>query len=82
MEKNFKKNRFCHFREKQDAKLAYTPENCTDETEVTDAGPGNEVKKRICKYFQADLESSEARLEAWKMEMYQHQKGEYYSPNG
>ena len=32
----------------------------------TDAGPGNEVKKRIVTFYKADLESSRERLEQWK----------------
>lgn len=32
----------------------------------TDDGPGNEIKKRMCKLYRADLESSEERLNEWK----------------
>ena len=47
-------------------KLAYTPEDCTDLVAVIDDGPGNELKKRMVKYYGEDLSSSDARLEAWK----------------
>ena len=33
---------------------------------VTDNGPGNEVKKRVTKFYKKDLDSSEERLNAWK----------------
>ena len=47
-------------------KLVFTPEDCTDVTAVTDDGIGNEIKKRIVKMYQGDLESSEERLAQWK----------------
>ena len=46
--------------------LVYTPENCTDLVAVTDAGLGNEVKKRMVKFYKSDLESSPERLYQWK----------------
>lgn len=46
--------------------LCYTPENCTDLVAVTDAGLGNEIKRRMVKSYKNDLESSKERLEAWK----------------
>ena len=51
---------------KNNTKLAYTKENCTDEIAVTDKGPGNEIKKRVTNCFRKDLESSQQRLEEWK----------------
>ena len=33
---------------------------------VTDAGPGNETKKRMVKSYKNDLEKSEERLHQWK----------------
>ena len=47
-------------------KPAYTPEDTTDATAVTDAGPGNEIKKRMVVLYKKDLESSRERLEKWK----------------
>ena len=47
-------------------KLNYTPEDTTHLDAVTDAGPGNEVKKRVVKEYKADLESTPERLNAWK----------------
>lgn len=49
-----------------DILLIYTPEDCTDLCAVTDAGPGNEIKKRMVKYYKNDLESSKERLLQWK----------------
>ena len=46
--------------------LNYSPADCTHLGAVTDAGPGNEVKKRIVAFYKADLESSRERLEQWK----------------
>jgi len=46
--------------------LNYTPADTTHLDAVTDAGPGNEIKKRIVKHYKADLESSRERLEQWK----------------
>eukprot|EP00479_Gromia_sphaerica_P013267 TRINITY_DN7328_c0_g1_i1.p2 TRINITY_DN7328_c0_g1~~TRINITY_DN7328_c0_g1_i1.p2 ORF type:complete len:120 (-),score=18.40 TRINITY_DN7328_c0_g1_i1:350-709(-) len=45
--------------------LVYTPENCTDLVAVTDAGPGNEIKRRMVKMYRNDLESSPERLDQW-----------------
>ena len=49
-------------------KPAYTPGDTTDATAVTDAGPGNEIKKRMTKLYKKDLESNRERLEQWKNE--------------
>ena len=46
--------------------MNYTPEDTNHLDAVTDAGPGNEVKKLIVKQYKADLESSTERLDAWK----------------
>ena len=35
-------------------------------TAVTDAGTGNEIKKRMTKLYKKDLESTRERLEQWK----------------
>ena len=48
-------------------KLAYSPEECTDETAVTDRDLGNEVKSHMVNQgYKPDLEKSDARLDAWK----------------
>ena len=51
---------------KMGIKLNYTPEDTTHLCAVTDAGPGNEIKKRIVKKYKKDLESSAERLDQWK----------------
>ena len=33
---------------------------------MTDDGLGNEIKKRVVKYYKEDLSRSDERLEAWK----------------
>jgi hypothetical protein len=51
----------------RDVKLSYSPEECTDETAVTDRDLGNEVKSHMVKKgYKPDLEKSDERLEAWK----------------
>ena len=47
-------------------KPVYTPGDTTHLTAVTDAGPGNEVKKRMVVLYKKDLESSRERLLKWK----------------
>ena len=52
--------------DKMGISLVYTPENCTDLVAVTDAGPGNEIKRRMVALYKKDLESSPERLNMWK----------------